>query len=408
MNKLTPTTPQQQCFWHQDANNEFVVQPTTPLSSQSFTQNGYFNKIYCNFCKGQYIALNGGDFIQCFCGVKPRSCLQSIENPQNFNINCNKAEDVKMVKVYQSNGTNSMQTVPLKEFRRMIGLKDHRRNNSLNSASEINQQQSNRNIPANFNNNNNNYNRTFSVQHQQMIVQPQYNNSQKSLPIFNSNRPIQQQQQQQTRWQQPISFINSSINLNNQATNSLNNKPMNFKYYQQPLQHQQLPTPQHIFEMNQNLIKNDQQQQQYNQFQAPQQFGYNGVSFELRQLIPPQNNLDVQQTLQIQQQQQQSYNLNDNFNYYPIQRYNQIQQQPDTQNLSSSSSSSSSSTSSASSTIQQQQVQQLNHNNSNIENNQFTPTTLYVPISQQPIQSQANFPNMILSSLNDEIKYEFF
>jgi hypothetical protein len=400
---LTPTTPQQQYFWHQDLNNEFMA-PTTP----SYLQNGFFNKIYCNLCKGQYIVLNGGDYIQCFCGVKPRSCLQNIENPQNFNITYNKAEDIKMVKVCQSNGTNSMQTVPLKEFRRMIGLKDHRRNNSLNLSSEINQQQSNRNVPINFNNNNNtntSYNRTLSLQHQQMIIQPQYSNNHKSLPIFNSNRPIQQQQQ--TRWQQPISFIKNPLN---QTTNSINNKQMNFKYYQQ-----QVPTPQHIFEFNQNLIKNEQlQQQQYNHFQTAQQFGYNGVSFELRQLIPSQNNnIDVQQSLQTQQQQPQSYNSNDNFNYYPpIQRYNQIQQQPDLQNLSSSSSSSSSSsTSSASSTVQQQQQQQQINNNSNIDNNHmFTPATLYVPINQQPIsiQSQTNLPNMILSTLNDEMKYEIF
>jgi hypothetical protein len=335
----------------------------------------YLNKIFCNICKGQYILING-DYIQCFCGVKSRTYLHQLEQShQNYNNNNNKTEDIKMVKVCQSNGSNnSMQTVPLKEFRRMIGLKDNRRHNSIGSTtpSEISQQQQqqqlNRNISINS------YNRMITIQQQQQ--QQQYNSSigTKSLPVYNPNRLPQ------TRWQQPI--------LNNKQTT-------NNKFFQQPQQ---------IYDTN--FIKND----QYNQFQPQQQFGYNGVSLDMRQFIPQTCNFDTQQSLAFQQQQQQ-FNLQEHLSYLTMQRYNQTQFNTDLQIQqqlsSSSSSSSSSSTSSTSSTVQQQQQQQQQNNvdNTNINNLIFSSAALYLPLSQQQMMPpQGNLPNILLSSLNDEIK----
>ena len=421
INKVTtPTTPlQQQLFWHHDISNELqpfstnsVTNPSTPTTQA----NGSFNKIYCQFCKAQYIFLNG-EYIQCFCGIKLRSYLQHLDQqPQNSNISFNKSDDLKMVKVCQTNGTNSMQTVPLKEFRRMIGLKDNRRhsninnnNNNNNNANEINQQNLNRNLTINFN-------RTLSLQQpvQPPAIQPQYiNSSAKSLPVFNSNRQLIQQ----SRWQQPTNLVNTPLNLTNHNHKQMNGNN-NFKFFQQQSQLQQVPH--HIFENNQNhFVKNN--DQQYSTFQVPhqQQFGFNGVAFDMRQLMPPsQNNiLDGQHAL-LMQHHQANYSLSDHYNYLTMQRYGQAQP-VDLQNLSSSSSSSSS-TSSASSTVQQHQQQfqaqnsngnMIDNNNTNINQQVFSPTSapLYMPINQPHLlHQQANLPNMILSSLNDEIKYKIF
>jgi hypothetical protein len=213
--------------------------------SQYKTSNTYqmLNRTYCELCKSKYMHLNSG-LTRCNCGLK--SLTQHNSNNENSS---------KLVKVYQNTQTNgishsSMQTMPLKEFRRIIGLRDSSKRDTSSTYTTA----------QNANNNMTDFRQTsrplLSSNHQRVLDSQKFHHTHHDYQAshFGStqNAKHQNSMQNMSNVSQQFLNFNSSQQAYNQMSNSSN--PSVNSYLNN---HDQ----QHI---NQSLRKNHNQMNQIN------------------------------------------------------------------------------------------------------------------------------------------------